>query len=153
MDNIFNSILNNLNENNEYTLIIDSESDDNFYNQIHILLEDIYDSINVLNTINGPNNTVEYSIEYYIHNNEEPESYNKYFKSCNEINEVLCKPEKIKKNDNILCENCFICMDNYKCSQLKRELTYCKHYFHKKCIDKWIKKKASCPICRYELIK
>lgn len=152
MDNIFNSILNNLNENNEYTLVIDSESDDNFYNQIHILLEDIYDSINVLNIINGPNNTVEFSIEYYAHN-EEPESYNKYFKNCNEINEVLCKPEKIKKNDNILCENCFICMDNYKCSQLKRELPYCKHYFHKKCIDKWLKKKASCPICRDELIK
>ena len=89
-------------------------------------------------------------MNFHLHNvNYE----NNYFKSCHEINEKLKKSEKIKKCDSILNENCFICMDNYKELQLKRELPSCKHYFHKKCIDKWLKKKASCPICRDELLK
>ena len=152
-NNIFNSILNNLNENNEFTLLINNNDDDNLYDNINMILEDIYNNINIFNTINGNDNNVQYTIEYYIQNNEESETYNKYYKNCNEINNLLCKPIKIKENSNILLENCFICMENYKCLELKRELPNCKHYFHKKCIDKWLKKKASCPICRDELIK
>lgn len=87
----------------------------------------------------------------HIHNFDDDQS--DYFRSCHEINDKLCKSEKIKKDDKIINEQCFICMDNYKESELKRTLPTCKHYFHKKCIDKWLKKKASCPICRDCLIK
>ena len=43
-------------------------------------------------------------------------------------------------------------MEKYKILEFKRELPICKHYFHKKCIDKWLKKNASCPICRDKII-
>jgi hypothetical protein len=76
-----------------------------------------------------------------------------HFNYCHEIDEKINKSEKIKKDDKILTEQCFICMDDYKQRQFKRELPKCKHYFHKKCIDKWLKKKASCPICRDDLLK
>lgn len=86
-------------------------------------------------------------------NNDEEDDEINYFKTCHEINNKLCKSEKIKKNDPILSEQCFICIDNYKENELKRTLPCCKHCFHKKCIDKWIKKNPSCPICRDNLIK
>ena len=71
-----------------------------------------------------------------------------YYNNCKSINNNLCKPIKIKENDHVLSENCLICMEEYKIKQLKRILPKCNHYFHKKCIDKWLKKKANCPICR-----
>ena len=102
------------------------------------------------NENNDENEIVEFSIEItYIEptNNE----YNEYFKSCKEINENLCKPVKIKKDDIIIGDYCHICMDEYKYGEFKRTLPKCLHHYHKKCIDKWLKKKASCPICRDNL--
>jgi len=76
-----------------------------------------------------------------------------YFKSCREINEKVSKAEKIKINDPLLNEDCLICMEKYKLGELKRKIPKCSHYFHKKCIDKWLKKKGSCPVCRCNLLE
>lgn len=151
---ILNSLLTFLNEdhkdNSEYifTLPVDIENS-NVFDTIQNIMDDLENTINVSN-ISNENNFVEFHIEFELIDNDLDI---KYFKNCNEINNTLCKSTKIKKNDTILSENCFICMENYNCSELKRELPFCKHYFHKKCIDKWLKQKASCPICRDELIK
>ena len=42
---------------------------------------------------------------------------------------------------------CVICMDAFRKRQALRELP-CKHRFHKGCIDKWLKRRAECPICK-----
>lgn len=63
----------------------------------------------------------------------------------------LHKYKKIKEDDEIIGESCPICMDDYKINQYKRVLDKCSHYFHKKCIDKWLRNnqgKMNCPICR-----
>ena len=52
--------------------------------------------------------------------------------------------KKIKKDIN---ETCPICLDFFKEGLYKRTLN-CSHTFHKKCIDRWISKEHSCPICR-----
>lgn len=44
-------------------------------------------------------------------------------------------------------ETCPICLENFKEGLYKRSLN-CNHTFHKKCIDKWLFKEESCPICR-----
>ena len=91
-----------------------------------------------------------------IHNNINNNDYNfnlDHFNYCYEIDQKICKSTKIKLGDPILNEQCLICMDNYKVNELKRELPMCKHYFHGKCINKWLKKSATCPVCRYELLK
>jgi hypothetical protein len=101
---------------------------------------------------------------YNFHNHNNYNNYNTmdidnednkidHFNYCYEIDETVSKSEKIKKDDSVLTEQCFICMDEYKVNQFKRNLPNCNHCFHKKCIDKWLKKKASCPICRDNLLK
>ena len=77
---------------------------------------------------------------------------NNYFRDCKHINEVLKNYIYIKKDDEIIGKKCLICMDEFKHKEYKRILPGCKHYFHKKCIDKWLKKNSTCPICRQELL-
>lgn len=54
------------------------------------------------------------------------------------------------KSENVYCS---ICCENVKWSEFLRKLP-CKHIFHKKCVDKWIKRllkkseNTSCPLCR-----
>ena len=61
----------------------------------------------------------------------------------------LPKYKKIKKED--INEQCSICLEEYIENTYKRTLD-CNHHFHKKCIDKWLKKceeeNIHCPICR-----
>ena len=121
---------------------------------------DIFHTIEqMLNQVNIDNQNEYYELDIHFGLSEQNDIHNylhntdlDHFHYCYEIDEKTNKSVKIKKNDKILKEQCFICMDEYKVNQLKRLLPKCNHYFHKKCIDKWLKKKASCPICRDELL-
>lgn len=44
-------------------------------------------------------------------------------------------------------EECIICLRNLYNTYCVR-LTGCKHYYHIKCIKRWLKISLSCPICR-----
>ena len=61
----------------------------------------------------------------------------------------LPKYKKVTSND--VTQDCSICLESYKENTYKRML-HCNHNFHKKCIDKWLKKCSEdnihCPICR-----
>ncbi len=85
---------------------------------------------------------------------EEDEKFD-YFANCKLINKLIGKAEKIKKDDSLLLndEVCFICFDKYQEKELKRKLPHCNHCFHKKCIDKWLKNKSTCPHCRCDLME
>ena len=61
--------------------------------------------------------------------------------------ELVPKYKQIKNGDKLIGQSCPICQDEYKPKEYRRELT-CKHIFHKKCIDKWLKSNLSCPYCR-----
>ena len=125
----------------------------NIFDTIGLMLDDLKNNTNIFNIDNSDENNIQFNIEFEIiqHNNDEDEDYN-YFNNCKEINETIGKSEKIKKNDIIVNENCLICIEKYKIHEFKRLLPNCKHCFHKKCIDKWLKKNASCPICRDKII-
>lgn len=45
-------------------------------------------------------------------------------------------------------ENCIICLGDIK----KGKYLACNHYFHKKCINKWLKNNNNCPMCRTIII-
>ena len=53
-----------------------------------------------------------------------------------------------KANDN----TCSICLSEYQPKETLRTIPNCNHYFHANCIDEWLKKKATCPICRIQPI-
>ncbi|KAI3454050.1 hypothetical protein Pfo_010713 [Paulownia fortunei] len=45
---------------------------------------------------------------------------------------------------------CCICLAKYVNNDELRELP-CSHFFHKECVDKWLKINASCPLCKAEV--
>ena len=51
-----------------------------------------------------------------------------------------------------LKSECVICFANIENVQDIRLLN-CQHLFHDECIDKWLQKKPSCPVCKKEFKK
>jgi len=45
--------------------------------------------------------------------------------------------------------NCSVCLDQYD-SEDEVKILACDHIFHKECIDNWLIRKFSCPVCRQE---
>jgi len=45
---------------------------------------------------------------------------------------------------------CVVCICEWEPDQKVRVLP-CKHEFHAKCVDRWLKEDRTCPICRYEI--
>ncbi|KAL3641949.1 hypothetical protein CASFOL_012766 [Castilleja foliolosa] len=54
--------------------------------------------------------------------------------------------KKKKKTNNIM--DCSICLDDIL---IGAKALPCCHVFHKDCINKWLKKSHSCPVCRYKM--
>ncbi|KAL7134425.1 hypothetical protein ABFS83_11G026200 [Erythranthe nasuta] len=44
--------------------------------------------------------------------------------------------------------DCAICLDSFREGDACRNIPVCKHVFHAKCVDRWIRKKPTCPVCR-----
>jgi hypothetical protein len=43
---------------------------------------------------------------------------------------------------------CSICFEDLRENQIKKTLSRCKHMFHNRCINKWLRTNMTCPICR-----
>ncbi|GLJ32509.1 hypothetical protein SUGI_0654180 [Cryptomeria japonica] len=43
---------------------------------------------------------------------------------------------------------CAVCLSDYGDSEIVKPLPNCNHYFHKECIDVWLRSYTSCPVCR-----
>lgn len=54
--------------------------------------------------------------------------------------------ESTKINDTD--DNCPICFEPLKGETMVQCVTTCKNYFHKVCMNIWLKKNQSCPLCR-----
>lgn len=48
--------------------------------------------------------------------------------------------------------DCSICLDDYRDGEFCRVFPVCKHIFHVKCIDHWLKNHLTCPVCRKSLL-
>lgn len=43
---------------------------------------------------------------------------------------------------------CSVCLQDFGSRQFVRALPQCHHIFHVRCIDSWLQRNASCPLCR-----
>jgi hypothetical protein len=48
-------------------------------------------------------------------------------------------------------KNCTICLEDFNLGEHIRSLT-CNHIYHKDCIDDWLTRNNSCPVCRQEAV-
>ncbi|RDX94857.1 E3 ubiquitin-protein ligase ATL59 [Mucuna pruriens] len=46
---------------------------------------------------------------------------------------------------------CVICLAEYKEKEVLRMIPKCGHTFHLSCIDMWLRKQSTCPVCRLSL--
>ncbi|KAE8798723.1 RING-H2 finger protein ATL67 [Hordeum vulgare] len=43
---------------------------------------------------------------------------------------------------------CSICLCEYRDGEMQRIMPECRHRFHLMCLDAWLRRSASCPVCR-----
>jgi len=73
------------------------------------------------------------------------------------MKEIKYKDAKMLKNENeekILCEDstCVICQEETEDNDYIRIMPKCKHFYHKDCIDKWLREESNkCPLCKCEV--
>uniref|UniRef100_A0A8C8SV49 Ring finger protein 148 n=1 Tax=Pelusios castaneus TaxID=367368 RepID=A0A8C8SV49_9SAUR len=49
-------------------------------------------------------------------------------------------------------ESCVVCLEVYKPKDILRILR-CSHLFHRKCIDPWLLKHSTCPVCKCDVLR
>lgn len=61
----------------------------------------------------------------------------------------------ISQNDlastSYVCKSCPICLANFEVNDEVKSLL-CLHRFHQSCVDKWLREKAICPVCKFPAV-
>jgi len=58
--------------------------------------------------------------------------------------------KKEKERGKTFVEACPVCLGEFEGTEICRQ-AICNHYFHKDCIEQWLKKQENCPFCRADL--
>ncbi|KAI3753945.1 hypothetical protein L2E82_26010 [Cichorium intybus] len=56
-----------------------------------------------------------------------------------------------QRDDEYNNTNCAICLQDFENEEEGRKLPNCRHEFHLECIDEWLIRQGSCPICRTDV--
>ncbi|KAE8781643.1 RING-H2 finger protein ATL28 [Hordeum vulgare] len=61
---------------------------------------------------------------------------------------IMKYSEELYSKDDAQCS---ICLSEYTEKELLRIIPTCRHNFHRSCLDLWLQKQTTCPICRVSL--
>ncbi len=64
--------------------------------------------------------------------------------------EISRMPEYIVKED-CPSRSCNVCLEFFKKGDMMRTIS-CMHSFHPNCIDPWLRKRPTCPVCKFEVL-
>ncbi|CAM0883992.1 unnamed protein product [Alopecurus aequalis] len=56
--------------------------------------------------------------------------------------------EEEKAADDVIGTQCTVCLAEYADGDELRRLPGCRHTFHRRCVDDWLRRRPSCPLCR-----
>jgi len=74
-----------------------------------------------------------------------------FYGNCQYCFHEYSKKKKIKnkkiKDEELLLNECSICLENYQINDKVSHLP-CGHFYHERCLTEWFKKKEECPLCR-----
>ncbi|KAL4335150.1 hypothetical protein GQ457_07G013460 [Hibiscus cannabinus] len=59
---------------------------------------------------------------------------------------------ELNKSDDSDQPSCSICLQGLKDGEMARNLPKCGHVFHLKCIDEWLSREGTCPMCRERVL-
>lgn len=80
------------------------------------------------------------------------QTFNECIKTCkNNYDSFKLPVRKIISTDDLLIDECSICLDKYIKNDKVSDLN-CGHIFHKDCIKIWLSKNNTCPQCREIII-
>ncbi|KAL3518039.1 hypothetical protein ACH5RR_020628 [Cinchona calisaya] len=54
-------------------------------------------------------------------------------------------------NSNFKESDCSICLGLYEDEEMVKVMPDCLHTFHSDCVDKWLRNRSTCPLCRLAL--
>lgn len=64
--------------------------------------------------------------------------------------QILALPSgTVSGHQDMVDEECPICLNSLKCGESVRQLGPCGHTFHRSCIDLWLLRRAECPLCKH----
>ncbi|KAI4384096.1 hypothetical protein MLD38_009863 [Melastoma candidum] len=49
--------------------------------------------------------------------------------------------------------SCTICLHEYEGTDVIKMLPVCDHFFHQVCVERWLRRHPTCPICRIPLLR
>ena len=50
-------------------------------------------------------------------------------------------------------KTCVICHNAFVNDDIIREINHCNHTFHMRCLDQWLEKSQTCPLCRKNIVE
>ncbi|KAM7484178.1 hypothetical protein LguiA_000187 [Lonicera macranthoides] len=100
----------------------------------------------VLHVVGANNNGITNS----LNSGEEEEEFENINDSWRARRVSITRFESMCNNDNNKgVSNCCVCLSRFREEEEVSELMWCKHFFHRGCLDKWFDNQHfTCPLCR-----